>query len=114
MIPPMNFHADLVPTMFKTINLSLHGAVQINPFRYSDERGEFAISFESTGFSEAGIHVTFNQDSISTNKYGVLRGLHYQCRNPIAHLVQVAAAKISNLSPRIKINSGPRFLKELE
>lgn len=62
-----------------------------------DERGSFAESFRLDLFSEhcsQGAPLTLVQDNLSRSASGVLRGLHFQHRQPQGKLIQLLAGQI--------------------
>jgi len=62
---------------------------------FSDERGFFVESYNRRKFNQAtGLEVDFVQDNQSFSVRNVLRGLHYQIRQPQGKLVQVLAGEI--------------------
>jgi dTDP-4-dehydrorhamnose 3,5-epimerase len=57
----------------------LKGAFIIEPERFEDERGFFALSWSERVFAERGLESTLVECNISFNrKKGTLRGMHYQ------------------------------------
>jgi len=67
----------------------------LEPRVYGDERGFFYESFNSRTFEQlTGQRVNFVQDNHSKSARGVLRGLHYQIRQPQGKLVRVSAGAI--------------------
>lgn len=80
----------------------------IEPRVFADERGFFLESYQKQRFSEAGIDVDFVQDNHSKSRYGTLRGLHYQVRQPQGKLMRVVAGEIFDVAVDIRRNS-PTF-----
>jgi dTDP-4-dehydrorhamnose 3,5-epimerase len=67
----------------------------LEPKTYSDARGHFLESYNRRKFREVtGLDVDFVQDNQSFSVRNVLRGLHYQIRQPQAKLVQVLLGEI--------------------
>jgi dTDP-4-dehydrorhamnose 3,5-epimerase len=66
----------------------------IEPKVFGDARGFFLESWNAKGFGEAGIPAAFVQDNHSRSPRGVLRGLHYQIRQPQGKLVRVVAGEV--------------------
>jgi dTDP-4-dehydrorhamnose 3,5-epimerase len=62
---------------------------------FGDARGFFFESYNRKAFAEIGIDAEFVQDNHSRSAKGVLRGLHYQIRQPQGKLVRVTAARCS-------------------
>ena len=63
----------------------------IEPDVFGDARGFFYESWNARAFAAAGIEADFVQDNHSRSMQGVLRGLHYQLRQPQGKLVRVIA-----------------------
>jgi len=67
----------------------------IEPRVFSDTRGFFFESFNRRAFNEAtGLNLDFVQDNHSRSVKRVLRGLHYQIRQPQGKLVQVVRGAV--------------------
>jgi len=67
----------------------------LEPRVYGDDRGFFYESFNTRTFEQlTGQRVNFVQDNHSKSARGVLRGLHYQIRQPQGKLVRVSAGAI--------------------
>lgn len=78
---------------------------------FSDERGFFLESYNRRKFNEAtGLKVDFVQDNQSFSVRNVLRGLHYQIRQPQGKLVQVLAGEIFDVVVDLR-RSSPTFKK---
>lgn len=61
------------------VELSLAGALIIEPERHTDERGWFARTWCRDEFARRGLPVAWAQSSVAYNRRrGTLRGLHYQ------------------------------------
>ena len=83
----------------------------IEPRVYRDARGFFVESYNRRAFHEAtGVHVEFVQDNHSRSSKGVLRGLHYQIRQPQGKLVRVTAGEIWDVAVDLRASS-PTFGK---
>ena len=59
-------------------NTPLDGVVLIDTQFFRDERGFLIESWQQRDYAEAGLAMTFVQDSHSRSRRGVLRGVHYQ------------------------------------
>ena len=91
------------------INTELPGVILIQPKILEDERGFFLESYrEDLFFSVLGIQVKFVQDNHSASKNGVLRGLHYQIRQPQGKLVRVVVGEIFDVAVDLR-RSSPNF-----
>jgi dTDP-4-dehydrorhamnose 3,5-epimerase len=82
----------------------------LEPDIYEDDRGFFMETYHHTKYSNIGIDSAFVQDNRSRSKKGVLRGLHYQLKNPQAKLVYVITGKILDVAVDIRQGS-PTFGK---
>lgn len=61
------------------IETKLKGAFIIEPERFDDERGFFALTWSPQEFAARGLEVALAECNISFNKRkGTLRGMHYQ------------------------------------
>lgn len=70
-------------------------ALIIEPKVFGDERGFFFESFNKRIFAEStGVTTTFVQDNHSRSTKGVLRGLHYQVKQPQGKLVRVVSGEV--------------------
>ncbi len=67
----------------------------LEPLVFGDDRGFSFESYNARAFEAAtGLTVTFVQDNHSKSTRGVLRGLHYQIRQPQGKLVRVLQGSI--------------------
>ena len=67
----------------------------LEPRVFGDDRGFFMESYNKRTFRElTGIEVEFVQDNHSRSAIHVLRGLHYQLKQPQGKLVRVLAGEI--------------------
>ena len=87
----------------------LDGVLVLEPKVFGDARGFFFESFNASKFeSAAGMHTTFVQDNHSRSAKGVLRGLHYQIRQPQGKLVRVVTGEVFDVAVDIR-KSSPTF-----
>lgn len=71
----------------------------VEPRIFGDARGFLYESYNARDFAEkAGIPHTFVQDNHSRSARGVLRGLHYQMKQPQGKLVRVIAGEIFDVA----------------
>ena len=78
----------------------------IEPQVFDDERGFFFESFNQRRFEELiGRPVNFVQDNHSRSAKNVLRGLHYQIRQPQAKLVRVIEGAVFDVAVDIRRSS---------
>ncbi len=83
----------------------------IEPKVFGDDRGFFFESFNRKVFVQAtGFDVDFVQDNHSKSARNVLRGLHYQLRQPQHKLVRVIAGEVFDVAVDIRKGS-PTFGK---
>jgi dTDP-4-dehydrorhamnose 3,5-epimerase len=79
------------------------------PKVFEDARGFFMESFNERSFREAtGFAGRFVQDNHSFSRRGVLRGLHYQIRQPQGKLVRVASGHVFDVAVDMR-RSSPNF-----
>lgn len=79
----------------------------LEPKVFGDERGFFMESFNARAFAEAtGLDVQFVQDNHSRSGKGVLRGLHYQIKQPQGKLVRVVRGAVFDVAVDMRRSSG--------
>ncbi len=88
----------------------LDGVLVVEPLVFRDERGFFMETFNIEDLDGSGIPAVFVQDNHSRSVAGVVRGLHYQQRNPQGKLVHVARGTIFDVAVDIRPGS-PSFGK---
>lgn len=95
----------------KSISTVIADVLILEPRVFGDTRGFFFESFNSRAFAEAtGLDVNFVQDNHSRSARGVLRGLHYQARQPQGKLVRVVRGSVFDVAVDIRKTS-PTFGK---
>ena len=95
----------------RVFHLAIPDVVLIEPQVFSDDRGFFFESFNRKNFQKAiGREVTFVQDNHSKSVRNVLRGLHYQIKQPQAKLVRVVVGEVFDVAIDIR-KSSPTFGK---
>ena len=93
----------------KAIATGLPGVFVIEPRVFGDARGFFFESWNSRAFEAAiGREARFVQDNHSASTRGVLRGLHYQLRQPQAKLVRVVVGEVYDVAVDLR-RSSPTF-----
>ena len=93
----------------KVTSTKIPDVLIIEPRVFGDERGFFFESYNRRAFAEAtGIDVDFVQDNHSKSVRGVLRGLHYQIRQPQGKLVRVCSGEVLDVAVDIR-RSSPTF-----
>lgn len=93
----------------KVIPTAIADVLIIEPRVFGDERGFFYESFNQKAFNAAtGLALDFVQDNHSRSARGVLRGLHYQIRQPQGKLVRVVRGAVFDVAVDIR-KSSPTF-----
>ena len=88
---------------------TLPGVVILEPQVFGDERGFFFESFNARVFTQlTGLTPNFVQDNHSRSARGVLRGLHYQIRQPQGKLLRCAVGEIFDVAVDLR-RSSPFF-----
>ena len=95
---------------FNFIKTAIDGMFIIEPTVFSDERGYFLETYHYEEFKAAGIDANFVQDNQSKSKKGVLRGLHFQTKNPQGKLVRVISGEVFDVGVDLRKGS-PTFGK---
>jgi dTDP-4-dehydrorhamnose 3,5-epimerase len=90
---------------FKFFETDIDGIYIIKPIVYADNRGFFMEIHKGMDFENNGINQRFVQDNISISKKGVLRGLHFQRKNPQGKLIKVIQGEIFDAAVDIRIES---------
>ncbi len=95
----------------KANRLAIPDVMLLEPMVYGDERGFFFESFNLAKFEEAtGVNIQFVQDNHSRSVKNVLRGLHYQIKQPQAKLVRVVKGEVFDVAVDLR-RSSPTFGK---
>jgi dTDP-4-dehydrorhamnose 3,5-epimerase len=95
----------------KATPLAIPDVLLIEPAVFGDSRGFFFESFNQAKFEAAvGRPVTFVQDNHSRSAHRVLRGLHYQIRQPQGKLVRVVHGEVFDVAVDLR-RSSPTFGK---
>ncbi|MBW9113251.1 dTDP-4-dehydrorhamnose 3,5-epimerase [Rhizobium cauense] len=83
----------------KAISLAIPEVLQIEPAVFGDDRGFFFESFNQARFNALiGRDVNFVQDNHSKSARNVLRGLHYQVKQPQGKLVRVIEGEVFDVA----------------
>ncbi|MBX2884748.1 MAG: dTDP-4-dehydrorhamnose 3,5-epimerase [Granulosicoccus sp.] len=80
----------------------------VEPRLFGDERGFFLESWNRSTWQSKGVNVDFVQDNHSRSEQGVLRGLHYQIKQPQGKLVRVTRGEVFDVAVDIR-RSSPTF-----
>ncbi len=95
----------------QAIQTGIPGLLVLEPKVFGDARGFFFESFNQKKFAElTGANETFVQDNHSRSARNVLRGLHYQIKQPQGQLVRVVAGEVFDVAVDIR-RSSPTFGK---
>ena len=93
----------------KVTPLAIPDVVLLEPKVFGDDRGFFFESFNQAEFEAAvGRKVAFVQDNHSRSVKNVLRGLHYQIKQPQGKLVRVVQGEVFDVAVDIR-KSSPTF-----
>jgi dTDP-4-dehydrorhamnose 3,5-epimerase len=93
------------------IATSLPGVLIIEPQVFADDRGWFYENYNRRRFKEwTGVDAEFVQDNQSRSRRDVLRGLHYQVRQPQGKLVRCVAGEVLDVVVDLR-RSSPTFGK---
>ena len=84
---------------------SIPEVVRIKPRVFGDDRGHLYVSWERKVFAAAGLDCQFVQDNHSGSSRGVLRGLHYQIRQPQGKLVRVVEGEVYDVAVDLRRSS---------
>jgi dTDP-4-dehydrorhamnose 3,5-epimerase len=95
----------------KVVETAIPDVLIIEPKVFGDERGFFFESYNAQKFTElTGIKAEFVQDNHSRSAKNVLRGLHYQIKQPQGKLVRVVAGAVFDVAVDLR-KSSPTFGK---
>jgi dTDP-4-dehydrorhamnose 3,5-epimerase len=93
----------------KAIQTAIPQVLVIEPAVFGDARGFFFESWNQRAFDEiVGERVEFVQDNHSASVAGVLRGLHYQVKQPQGKLVRVVKGEVYDVVVDLR-RSSPSF-----
>ena len=89
----------------RKIPTSLAGVVILEPRVFGDERGFFLESYNEKVFADLGIKEQFVQDNHSGSRRNVVRGLHYQIKQPQGKLVRVVEGEVLDVAVDMRRSS---------
>jgi len=90
----------------KVTPTSIPDVLILEPKVFEDPRGFFLESYNRRTFKEATGHdAEFVQDNVSFSVRNVLRGLHYQIRQPQGKLISVTAGEIFDVAVDLRRSS---------
>jgi dTDP-4-dehydrorhamnose 3,5-epimerase len=96
----------------KAIPTAIPDVLILEPKVFGDERGCFYESWNQRTLKQPGIDASFVQDNHSKSAKNVLRGLHYQIKNPQGKLVRVIAGEVFDVAVDLR-KSSPTFGKSV-
>ncbi len=88
--------------------LAIPDVLLVEPDVFGDARGYFQETYNQAKYAAGGIPGPFVQDNFSLSRRGVLRGLHFQRRNPQGKLVFVARGEVFDVAVDLR-RSSPTF-----
>lgn len=95
----------------KVVQTAIGDVLTIEPAVFGDDRGFFYESFNQRNWNEkTGVMSSFVQDNHSRSVRGVLRGLHYQIKQPQGKLVRVVVGEVFDVAVDLRKKS-PTFGK---
>lgn len=95
----------------KVISTAISDVLILEPQVSDDDRGFFFESYNARSFKNTiDIETVFVQDNHSRSRKGVLRGLHYQIKQPQGKLVRVIRGTVFDVAVDIR-KSSPTFGK---
>lgn len=90
----------------KVIPTAIPDVLIVEPKVFGDERGFFYESFNARQFAQStGLDLNFVQDNHSRSAKNVLRGLHYQIKQPQGKLVRVVAGAVFDVAVDVRRRS---------
>jgi len=90
----------------KFVKSEIPDVVAIEPQVFPDARGYFFESYNQKKFTNGvGGNFEFVQDNESYSSCGVLRGLHYQIKNPQGKLVRVTEGEVFDVAVDLRKSS---------
>jgi dTDP-4-dehydrorhamnose 3,5-epimerase len=91
--------------LLQLISTSLKDVVILEPKVFGDERGFFLESYNEATFKALELPTRFMQDNHSGSRKGVLRGLHYQLKQPQGKLVRALRGEIFDVAVDLRRDS---------
>ena len=83
----------------------LEGFLVIEPDVYKDDRGFFLETYQEERYHQAGIIDKFLQDNHSRSAKGVLRGMHFQVKNPQAQIITIMSGSVYYVCVDLRLDS---------
>ncbi len=94
----------------KAIPTAIPDVLILEPKIFGDERGFFFESYNKSVLERYGIRAEFVQDNHSRSAKNVLRGLHYQIKQPQGKLVRAVEGEVFDVVVDLR-RSSPMFGK---
>lgn len=94
-----------MPNKFSCESLEIRDVKLIHPFYMEDERGYFLKSIEKDVFKEWGLDAAVYESFETYSKKGVIRGMHFQTKDPQAKIVRVIYGEIRDVIVDLRANS---------
>ncbi|QGQ70020.1 dTDP-4-dehydrorhamnose 3,5-epimerase [Halomonas sp. PA16-9] len=85
--------------------LAIPDVVLLTPKVFGDERGFFMETFRQSEFEQHCGNYQFVQDNHSKSAHGILRGLHYQYKQPQGKLVRVTQGEVFDVAVDMRVSS---------
>lgn len=92
----------------KVVTTDIPEVLIFEPKVLGDHRGYFLETWRRDLFADAGVDLPFVQDNQSSSGQGVLRGLHYQIKQPQGKLVRVIFGAVFDVAVDLR-RSSPTF-----
>lgn len=89
----------------KVLETPIADLLVLEPRVFGDERGFFIETWQRERYRELGIDGEFVQDNHSRSRRGILRGLHYQIRQPQGKLVRVTVGEVFDVAVDLRKSS---------
>lgn len=89
----------------KIIPTEVDDALILEPKVFGDSRGFFMESWNRRAFANVGLDIDFVQDNHSRSQHGVLRGLHFQLKQPQGKLVRVVSGTVFDVAVDLRRSS---------
>ena len=90
---------------FNFIKTEIDDLILVEPTVFGDSRGYFMETYQKEEFKAGGIDVDFVQDNQSCSGKGVLRGMHFQKKNPQGKLVRVVSGAVYDVAVDLRKDS---------
>ncbi len=94
----------------KFVPTQIPDVIIIEPQVFGDDRGFFMETYHADKFKEVGLDLNFVQDNHSKSKQGILRGMHYQIKQPQGKLVRVVSGEVFDVAVDMR-KSSPTYGK---